>query len=102
MSKSDLQARPIHHRQRDSIEAHLTIVVAAPAVSRWIGAQTGWSIRKFVKTARRYRTTRSRPGGRPSPPSTLSLTTSAKPSKPSPAAAEVRTSLSQLGPFTFL
>jgi hypothetical protein len=29
---------------------------AAPAVSRWIEAQTGWSIRKFVKSARRYRT----------------------------------------------
>jgi hypothetical protein len=56
MSKSDLQARPIYHRNRDSIEAHLTIVFAALAVSRWIEAQTGWSIRKFVKTARRYRT----------------------------------------------
>jgi hypothetical protein len=30
-------------------------VFAALAVSRWIEAQTGWSIRKFVKTARRYR-----------------------------------------------
>ena len=56
MSKSDLQARPVCHRKRDSIEAHLTIVFAALAVSRWIEAQTGWSIRKFVKTARRYRT----------------------------------------------
>ena len=56
MSKSDLQARPIYHRKRDSIEAHLTVVFAALAVSRWIEAQTGWSIRKFVKTARRYRT----------------------------------------------
>jgi hypothetical protein len=56
MSKSDLQARPVYHRTRDSIEAHLTIVFAALAVSRWIEAQTGWSIRKFVKTARRYRT----------------------------------------------
>ena len=46
----------IYHRKRDSIEAHLTIVFAALAVSRWIEAQTGWSIRKFVKTARRYRT----------------------------------------------
>ena len=55
MSKSDLQARPIFHRKRDSIEAHLTIVFAALAVSRWIEARTGWSIRKFVKTARRYR-----------------------------------------------
>jgi Transposase DDE domain len=56
MAKSDLQARPIYHRTRDSIEAHLTIVFAALAVSRWIEHQTGWSIRRFVKTARRYRT----------------------------------------------
>jgi hypothetical protein len=56
MSKHDLQARPIYHRQRDSIEAHLTIVFAALAVSRWIEDRTGWSIKKFVKTARRYRT----------------------------------------------
>jgi hypothetical protein len=56
MAKSDLQTRPIYHRKRDSIEAHLTIVLAALAVSRWIEHQTGWSIRKFVKTARRYRT----------------------------------------------
>jgi hypothetical protein len=39
-----------------SIEAHLSIVFAALAVSRWIEQQTGWSIRKFVKTAHRYRT----------------------------------------------
>jgi hypothetical protein len=56
MSKSDLQARPIYHRKRDSIEAHLTIVFAALAVSRWIEDRTGWSIRKFVPTARRCRT----------------------------------------------
>ena len=52
MSKSDLQARPIYHHKRDSIEAHLTIVFAALAVTRWIEAQTGWSIRKFVRTTR--------------------------------------------------
>ena len=62
MSKSDLQARLICHRKRDSIEAHLTIVFAALAVSRWIEAQTDWSIRKFVKTARRYRTIQIRAG----------------------------------------
>jgi hypothetical protein len=56
MAKSDLQARPVYHRKRDSIEAHLTIVLAALAVSRWIEHATGWSIRRFVKTARRYRT----------------------------------------------
>jgi hypothetical protein len=56
MSKHDLQARPVYHRKRDPIEAHLTIVFAALAVSRWIENTTGWSIRKFVRTARRYRT----------------------------------------------
>ena len=38
----------------DSIEVPLTIVFAAQALSRWIEDQTGWSIRKFVRTARRY------------------------------------------------
>ncbi len=28
----------------------------AIAVGRWIEETTGWSLRKFVKTARRYRT----------------------------------------------
>jgi DDE family transposase len=55
MSKHDLQARPIYHHQRASIEAHLTIVFAALAVSRWLEDTTGWSIKKFVKTARRFR-----------------------------------------------
>ena len=56
MSKHDLQARPIYHRTRDSIEAHLNVVFAAMAVSHWIEHQTGWSIKKFVRTARRCRT----------------------------------------------
>ena len=62
MSKSDLRARPIYHRKRDSIEAHLTIVFAALAVTRFIEDRTGWSIRKFVRTARRYRTVQIRAG----------------------------------------
>ena len=56
MSKHDLQARPIYHHTRESIDAHLTIVFAALAVSHYIETQTGWSIKKFVRTARRYRT----------------------------------------------
>jgi hypothetical protein len=36
MSKHDLQARPIYHHKRESIDAHLTIVFAALAVSHWI------------------------------------------------------------------
>ena len=56
MSKHDLQARPIYHHKRESIDAHLTVVFAALAVSKFIEAETGWSIKKFVRTARRYRT----------------------------------------------
>jgi transposase len=56
MSKHDLQARPIYHHLRDSIDAHLIIVMAALVISRWIETTTGWTIRKFVRTARRYRT----------------------------------------------
>jgi len=40
MSKHDLQARPVYHHKRESIEAHLTIVFAALAVSHWIEHQT--------------------------------------------------------------
>jgi hypothetical protein len=57
-----LQARPIYHYLRDSIEAHLSIVVAAMAVSHYIETQTGWSIKKFVRTARRCRTVKIKAG----------------------------------------
>jgi transposase len=62
MSKHDLRARPIYHHTRESIEAHLTIVFAALAVTRLIEEQTGWSIKRFVRTARRYRTVEIRAG----------------------------------------
>ena len=63
---------------------------AALAVSHWIEHQTGWSIKKFVRTARRYRTVKIKAGRQ-----TL---TAADPlpddlAKPSPkSAAVVRTS----------
>ncbi len=62
MSKHDLQARPIYHHLRESIEAHLSIVVTAMAVSHYIESQTCWSIKKFVRTARRYRTVKIKAG----------------------------------------
>jgi transposase len=62
MSKHDLQARPIYHHLRESIEAHLSIVVAAMAVSHYIECQTGWSIKKFVRITRRYRTVKIKAG----------------------------------------
>ena len=56
MAKTDLRARPIFHRQRDSIEAHLTIVFAALAISRHLQDMTGGSIKKLVTTLRPLRT----------------------------------------------
>jgi hypothetical protein len=54
--------RPIYHHKRESIQAHLSVVFAALAVSRLVETRTGWSIKKFVRTARRYRTITIRAG----------------------------------------
>jgi hypothetical protein len=62
MSKHDLRARPIYHHKRESIEAHLNVVFAALAVTHFIETATGWSIKRFVRTARRYRTIQIRAG----------------------------------------
>jgi transposase len=63
MAKSDLRARPIFHRERDAIEAHLTVVFAALAVSRHLQDATGASIRKLVRTLRPLRTVHIDVGG---------------------------------------
>jgi Transposase DDE domain len=55
IAKSDLRARPIYHRKRDAIEAHLTIVLAALAISRNIEYLTAVSIKQFVKLLRPIR-----------------------------------------------
>jgi hypothetical protein len=62
MSKHDLRARPIYHHKRESIDAHLAVVFAALAISHRIETQTGWTIKKFVRTLRRYRTTKINTG----------------------------------------
>jgi transposase len=56
MSKSDLKARPVFHRKRDSIEAHLTVVFTALAVARYIQAATGMSIKRFIRTLKPIQT----------------------------------------------
>jgi len=55
MSKIDLRARPFFARTRDAIEAHLTIVFTALAVSREIQTRTGLSIRKVLQELRPLR-----------------------------------------------
>jgi transposase len=55
MTKTDLKARPIFHHEREAIEAHLTVVFAALAVSRHLQQRSGVSIKKVVQTLRTAR-----------------------------------------------
>src|SRR5699024_1516154 len=52
LTKSDLAARPIFHRRHEAIEAHLTVVFAALAITRHLQRITGVSIKKIVQTLR--------------------------------------------------
>ncbi len=63
MAKTDLRARPIFHRLKDSIEAHLTVVFAALAISRHLQDAAGASIKSLVRTLRPLRTVRIDIGG---------------------------------------
>jgi hypothetical protein len=63
MAKSDLRARPIFHHKHESIEAHLTVVFAALAVSRHLQDATGFSIKNIVHTLRAVRSATVRLGG---------------------------------------
>ncbi|MGP1482001.1 IS1634 family transposase [Actinomyces naeslundii] len=49
MSKHDLRARPVFHHQRDAIEAHLTVIMAALAVARHLQETTGISIKRIIR-----------------------------------------------------
>src|SRR5699024_12466275 len=55
MSETDLRARPILHRTRDAIEAHLTVVFAALAISRFMQDTTGASSKKIITSLRPLR-----------------------------------------------
>lgn len=63
MSKSDLKARPIYHRTRESIDAHLTVVMAAMAVGHLLEERSGLSLKRLVRTLKKYRTFKLQIGG---------------------------------------
>jgi putative transposase len=64
MSKSDLEAWPIYHHKRESIEAHLSVVMAAMAVGHLLEERSGLSLKRLVRTLRRYWTFQGRWRGR--------------------------------------
>ncbi|MDG4831469.1 IS1634 family transposase [Solwaraspora sp. WMMD1047] len=55
MSKTDLAARPMFHHTKDAIEAHLTIVFTALAVTREVQTRTGLAIRNVLRQLRPLR-----------------------------------------------
>ncbi|EUA42916.1 putative transposase [Mycobacterium xenopi 3993] len=94
-----VQARPasppIYHHLRESIEAHLSIVVTALAVSHYIEAKQVGASRNSSAPPDATAPSKSRPATTTSPPPTHYPTTSATRSPRS--APTVRTNLSQLG-----
>jgi hypothetical protein len=66
MSKHDLRARPIYHHKRESIEAHLTIVFAALAVTPGPAHRGPHRlVKQFVRTARATAPSTSTPASTP-------------------------------------
>lgn len=48
MTKSNLRARPIFHRVKDSIDAHLTVVFAALAIGRHLQELSGLPLKRLL------------------------------------------------------
>jgi len=63
ISKNDLAARPFFVRKEDSIEAHLTKVFAALAVSRAMQKRTGMALRRILRILRPLRSATIRING---------------------------------------
>jgi transposase len=56
ITKSDLEARPIFHRLDETIKAHLVLVFAGLAISKYIEQSTGLSIKKVLQLCSRVLT----------------------------------------------
>ena len=56
ITKSDLEARPIFHRLDETIKAHMVLVFAGLAISKYIELATGMSIKKVLQYSSRILT----------------------------------------------
>ena len=52
MSKSDLVARPVFHRKKDSIKAHLLVCFIALGAGKYLEIKSGLSLRRIVDLLR--------------------------------------------------
>ncbi|ALG27802.1 hypothetical protein AOZ07_01495 [Glutamicibacter halophytocola] len=48
MTKSDLRAGPTIHREKDSIDTHLSVVFAALEIGRHLQELTGWPLKRLI------------------------------------------------------
>lgn len=48
MTKSDLSARPVFHRDEDAIDAHLAFVFAELAIGRHLQELSGMSLKRII------------------------------------------------------
>jgi transposase len=56
ITKSDLEARPIFHRLDETIKAHMIVVFAGLAISKYLEQSTGMSIKKVLQYSSRILT----------------------------------------------
>jgi transposase len=56
ITKSDMEARPIFHRLDETIQAHMVLVFAGLAISKYIEQSTGMSIKKVLQYSSRILT----------------------------------------------
>jgi len=56
ITKSDLEARPIFHRLDETIKAHMVLVFAGLAISKYLEQATGMSIKKVLQYSGRILT----------------------------------------------
>ena len=63
MTKSDLSARPVFHRQEDAIDAHLTVVFAALAIGRDLQERTGVSLKRIITDLKAVRSAKIQVNG---------------------------------------
>jgi transposase len=56
ITKADLEARPIFHRLDETIQAHMVLVFAGLAISKYIEQSTGMSIKKVLHYSSRILT----------------------------------------------
>ena len=63
MTKSDLSAHPVFHRNEDAIDANLTVVFAALAIGRHLQELSGMSLKRIITDLKGVRSAKMQVNG---------------------------------------